>query len=172
MVLQLRQLLLNASFTIKCKCKVVKYCSVKNMHQSKSTIECKQKVLLNQVVTTKVLLNQVVITKVNILRGRDSLRDTPCKKHGVSCQSLLQGVSCEESLARSLLRGVSCKESHAWSLLQGEGVSCQGSLSLMRSLSQGDSCKEDESLARRMSLSCKESLAKSLSREESLAKSL
>ena len=66
-VLQLRQLLLNASFTIKCKCKVVKYCSVKNMHQSKSTIECKLKVLLNQVVITKVLLNQVVITKVNIL---------------------------------------------------------------------------------------------------------
>ena len=165
MVLQLRQLLFNASFTIKCKCKVVKYCSVKNMHQSKSTIECKQKVLLNQVVTTKVLLNQVVITKVNILRGRDSLRDTPCKIP-------LRGVPCEESLARSLLRGVSCKESHAWSLLQGEGVSCQGSLSLMRSLSQGVSCKEDESLARRMSLSCKESLAKSLSREESLAKSL
>ena len=169
MVLRLlRQLLLNASFTIKCKCKVVKYCSVKNMHQSKSTIECKLKVLLNQVVITKVLLNQVVITKVNILRGRASLRDTPCKKHGVSRQSLLQGVSCKECL----LRGVSCKESHAWSLLQGEGVSCQGSLSLMRSLSQGDSCKEDESLARRMSLSCKESLAKSLSSKESLAKSL
>ena len=136
-VLQLRQLLLNASFTIKCKCKVVKYCSVKNMHQSKSTIECKQKVLLNQVVTTKVLLNQVVITKVNILRGRDSLRDTPCKKHGVSRQSLLQGVSCEESLARSLLQGVPCMESLARRRSLLSGVSLPHEESITRRLLQG-----------------------------------
>ena len=171
MVLQLRQLLLNASFTIKCKCKVVKYCSVKNMHQSKSTIECKLKVLLNQVVITKVLLNQVVITKVNILWGRDSLRDTPCKKHGFSRQSLLQGVSCEESLARSPLRGVSCEESLARSPMHG--VSCKEKESLVRGLSPSWGVYHKETLARRMSLLQGEwvSLARSLLQRVSLARS-
>ena len=166
MVLQLRQLLLNASFTIKCKCKVVKCCSVKNMHQSKSTIECKQKVLLSQVVTTKVLLNQVVITKVNILRGRDSLRDTPCKKHGVSPR-----VSCKESLARSPLRWVSWEESLVRSPMHG--VSCKEKESLDRGLSPSWGVYHKETLARRMSLLQGEwvSLARSLLQRVSLARS-